>query len=208
MLEPQLLEPALPSASASQPRSSTSTPIRLLDTQARGHIGHRLLHQGAGGELTEDPIWRWSSTPDRYLDSALRLALASSPDVRLVDTAAAPAIAVTLLAWQLESAGSTQLVGAVELSVTAADRTVRAQMIRRSEPVSAELPGNLAAAAGRLMQSLASESLAQAIQTASSKKQPPYLFHQLFDCDDRDNIPRLSAKLCDGRCELFRVDLD
>ena len=170
ILEPELVEPVTPTASSVQLRSSAPPiSLRLLDTQAREHIGHRLLHQQAGGELTEDPIWRWSSTPDRYLDSALRQALASSPDVRLVDTSNAPVMAVTLLGWQLESAGSTQLVGAVELSVTAADRTVRTQMIRSSEPVSAELPGNLAAAAGRLLRSLASESLAHAIQAASSK---------------------------------------
>ena len=169
MLEPQLLEPALPSASASQPRPLSATPIRLLDTQARSHIGRALLHQRAGGELSEDSIWRWSSTPDRYLDSALRLALASSPDARLVDTANAPAMAVTLLAWQLESAPSTQLVGAVELTITAADRSVRTQTLRRSEPVMEELPGNLASAAGRLLQSLALESVAQGIQAASSK---------------------------------------
>ena len=170
MLEPELVEPPSPTASSVQPPSSAPTiSLRLLDTQARGHIGHRLLHQRAGGELIEDATWRWSSTPDRYLDSALRLALASSPDVRLVDTANAPAMAVTLLVWQLESAATTQLVGVVELLVTAADRTVRTQIIRRSEPVSAELPGNLAAAAGRLLQSLASESLARGIQAASSK---------------------------------------
>jgi hypothetical protein len=169
MIEPQLVEPLSPTA-AVQPRSSAPTmSLRLLDTRARGHIGYRLLHQQAGGELTEDPIWRWSSTPDRYLDTALRLALASRPDVRLVDTGNAPAIAVTLLVWQLESAGSTQLVGVVELSVTTADRTVRTQMIRRSEPVSAPLPGDLAAAAERLLQSLASESLARGMQAASSK---------------------------------------
>ena len=143
--------------------------IRLLDTQARGHIGHRLLRQLAGGELTDDPVWRWSSTPDRYLDSALRLTLASSAQVRLVDTASAPTIGVTLLAWQLESGSTPQLVGVVELSVTAADRTVRTQLVRRSEPVSVELPGNLAAAAGRLLQSLASESVVRGIQTVSSK---------------------------------------
>jgi hypothetical protein len=71
--------------------------------------------------------------------------------------------------WQLESASRTRLVGAVELSVSAADRSVRTQMIRRSEPVSAELPGDLAAAAGRLLQSLASESLARGIQVTASK---------------------------------------
>ena len=165
MLEPHLIEPLAPTASSAQtPSSAPSISIRLLDTQARGHIGHRLLHQQAGGELTEDPVWRWSSTPDHYLDSALRLAFASSPDVRLVDTANAPVMGITLLVWQLESATSPQLVGVVELSVTAADRTVRTQMIRKSEPVSAELPGNLAAVAGRLLQGLASESLARAIE--------------------------------------------
>ena len=168
MLEPEMVEP--PAAESVQPRSSApALSIRLLDTQARAHIGHRLLHQQPGGELIEDPTWRWSSRPDRYLDSALRLALASSSEVRFVDTALTPAMAVTLVVWQLESAGSTQLAGVVELSVTAADRTVRTQMIRKSEPVSAALPGNLASAAGRLLQGLASESLARAIQAASAK---------------------------------------
>lgn len=162
MLEPELVEPPSPTASSIQPRPpAPGMSIRLLDTQARGHIGVRLLHQRAGGELIEDPVWRWSSSPDRYLDSALRLALASSPDIRLVDSANAPAMAVTLLVWQLESAGETRLVGVVELSLTSAERTIRTQMIRRSEPVTAELPGNLAAAAGRLLQTLASESLAR-----------------------------------------------
>ena len=170
MIEPQLVEPAAPPASSVQsPSSAPTVAIRLLETQARAHIGHRVLHQLERGELTEDAVWRWSSRPDRYLDSALRLALASSPDVRLVDAANAPALAVTLLAWQLESESSPQLVGVVELSVTATDRTVRTQMIRRSEPVSAELPGNLAVAAGRLLQSLASESLAYGIRAASVK---------------------------------------
>ena len=170
MIEPLLIEPASTTASADPPPSTAPvTSIRLLDTQARGHIGLRLLHQQAGGELTEDPIWRWSSPPDRYLDSALRLAVASNPDVRLVDTSHAPAVAVTLVAWQLESVSVTQLVGVVELSVTAVDRVVRNQIIRGSEPVSEELPGNLAAASGRLLQSLAAESLARAIQAASLK---------------------------------------
>lgn len=170
VLEPQLVEPLSSSSTASLERSSAPTiSIRLLDTEARGHIGLRLLHQRAGGELTEDPIWRWSATPDRYLDSALRLALAASPDVRLVDTANAPAMAVTLLVWHLESDDGTHLVGAIELTITAADHTVRTQIIRRSEPISADLPGNLAAVAGRLLQSLASESVARGIQAASSK---------------------------------------
>ena len=169
MLEPQLPEPPVP-ASADHPRSPSGvTAIRLLDTQVRGHIGRRLLHQQTGGELTEDTVWYWASPPDRYLDSAVRLALAASPDVRLVDAGNVPAMAVTLLVWQLESANTAQLVGAVELTVTAADRSIRTQVIRGSEPVSAELPGNLAAAAGRLLHSLATEILARGIQAASPK---------------------------------------
>jgi hypothetical protein len=163
MIEPRL--PDLPAtvASSSQPTSglASATPIRLLDTQARGHIGRRLLHQQAGGELVEDPVWRWSSAPDRYLDSALRLGMASRSDVRLVDTGAAASLAVTLIAWHLESAGSTRLVGAVEVEFTGTDRAVRTQVLRGSEPVSGELPGDLADAAGRLLQTLASEAITQ-----------------------------------------------
>jgi hypothetical protein len=35
--------------------------------------------------LVEDPVWWWSTSPDRYLDAALRLEAASSPRLRLVD---------------------------------------------------------------------------------------------------------------------------
>jgi hypothetical protein len=159
MLEPQLLEPALPEPAAQAPRSANATPIRLLDTQARGHIGRRLLHQQPTGELIEDPAWRWSSAPDRYLDTALRLELGSSSTLRLVDAANAPALAINLLVWHLESASGTRLVGAVEFQFTGADRTVHTNIVRLSEPVSAELPGDLAVAAGRLLRRLAQEGL-------------------------------------------------
>jgi hypothetical protein len=160
MLEPQLLEPQLSVPASQVTKAANATPIRLLDTQARGHIGRPVLHQQPNGELTEDPVWRWSSAPDRYLDTALRLEAASSPDVRLVDTGRAPALGATLLVWDLESAGGTRLVGDVEFQVTGTDRVVHSQVVRASEPVSAELPGDLAAAAGRLLRRLASEGLA------------------------------------------------
>jgi hypothetical protein len=159
MLEPQLLEPQLPQPATQVTKAPNATPVRLLDTQARGHIGRRVLHQQPNGELTEDAVWRWSSAPDRYLDTALRFELASSPDVRLVDTGRAPALAATLLIWDLDSAGETRLVGAVEFQVTGTDREVHTKVVRISEPVSAELPGDLAAAAGRLLRRLASEGL-------------------------------------------------
>ena len=100
MLEPQLLEPQRPTEQTS---AANAAPIRLLDTQARGHIGRRLLYRQPTGELIEDPTWRWSSSPDRYLDTALRLELASSPGLRLVDAPSAPALAANLVVWHLES---------------------------------------------------------------------------------------------------------
>jgi ABC-type transport auxiliary lipoprotein component len=160
MIEPQLLEPQMAAPAASVAKARNATPVRLLDTQARSHIGRNVLHQQPEGELTEDAIWRWSSAPDRYLDTALRLELASSNDVRLVDSGRAPALAATLLVWDLDSAGEPRLVGAVEFQVTGTDRVVRTKVVRTSEPVSAELPGNLAEAAGRLLRRLASEGIA------------------------------------------------
>ncbi len=159
MLEPQLLEPQSPKAAA-EASAANARPIRLLETQARGHIGRRMLHQQPSGELTEDPVWRWSSSPDRYLDTAIRLELASQPGLRLVDSANAGALAATLLVWNIEAAnGGTQLVGAVEFQFTGLDRVVHTSVLRGTEPLSAELPGDLAAAAGRLLRRLADEGL-------------------------------------------------
>ncbi|WP_035349868.1 ABC-type transport auxiliary lipoprotein family protein [Edaphobacter aggregans] len=159
MIEPQLLEPQLPEPARQVTKVPNAAAVRLLDTQARGHIGRRVLHQQPDGELTEDSVWRWSSAPDRYLDTALRIEVASSPAIRLVDAGRAPALAATLLVWDLESAGGTRLVGAVEFQITGTDRVVHTQVVRASEPVSAELPGDLAASAGRLLRRLASEGL-------------------------------------------------
>jgi hypothetical protein len=159
MIEPQLLAPQ-PSERAAQGASGgAAASVRLLDTQARGHIGRRLLHQQPDGELIEDPVWRWSSAPDRYLDTALRLELTSSRVLRLVDVASAPTVAATLLVWQLETGGGTRLVGAVEFQVTGTDRVVQTQVVQASEAVSGDLPGDLAAAAGRLLRRLALDGL-------------------------------------------------
>jgi hypothetical protein len=170
MIEPQLVEPALqPSTPVARPGNggAEAVPIRLMETQSRSHIGRRLLHQAPDGELVEDAVWRWSSAPPRYLDSALHLAFASTPDVQLVDSGDAVSMSVTLITWHLETASSVQLVGAVEVVVTTADRVVQSHLIRRTESVSSELPGNLAAAAGRLLQTLASASVEQAAQHRS-----------------------------------------
>jgi len=159
MVEPQLLEPEQPDPARQVAKDVNAAPLRLLDTQARGHIGRRVLHQQPNGELTQDPVWRWSSAPDRYLDTALRLEVASRADVRLVDVGRAPGLAATLLVWDLESEGGTRLVGVVEFQITGTDRLVQSHVVRAGEPVSAELPGNLAAAAGRLLRHFASEGV-------------------------------------------------
>lgn len=160
MIEPQIVEPP--------PQGSTATivtPVRLLDTQSRGHIGRRVLHQLPDGELAEDPVWRWSSSPDRYLETALRLELESRSDLRVVDSGTALTVGVTLLAWHVESAGSPRLVGAIELRATNAERVVHTHVVRGTEKLSAGFPGDLAAAAGKLLRSLASEALNSLAQT-------------------------------------------
>ena len=162
MIEPQLVEPGGVTADA-----PNATSIRLLETQGRGHIGRRVLHQQPGGELTEDPVWLWASAPDRYLDSAVRYAIASSPDIRLVDVAAAPSLAITLTEWQIEATPSPRLVGAVEVQVTSTDRAVHSEIIRAEEPIAADLPGDLAAAAGRLLGRLATDCLSRVMHDGS-----------------------------------------
>ena len=159
MIEPQLLQPQQAGPAAQVSKAPNASPVRLLETQVLGHIGRDLLHQQASGELTADPVWHWSSPPDRYLDTALQLEAAANPNVRLVDTARAPALAATLIVWDLESKEGTRLVGAVEFQITGDNSVVHTRVVRDSEPVSAELPGNLAVAAGSLLRRLASEGL-------------------------------------------------
>ncbi|BCS34998.1 hypothetical protein TBR22_A42240 [Luteitalea sp. TBR-22] len=155
-LEPELVTPPPTSGT-----SAEAIPIRLLQTESRGHIARRLIRQRPEGELTEDPVWRWANSPHGYLDTALRMALSSTPGVRLVDAAAATELSVTLLAWHL--AGSeTQpvLVGTVEVIVVDRDRVVRTHVNTDREPISTDLPRTLAAASGRLLQRLAAASVA------------------------------------------------
>jgi hypothetical protein len=160
MIEPQLLAPQSADPETQAAKSPNAASVRLLSTQARGHIGHPVLHEKADGELIGDPVWRWSSRPDQYLDTALRLEAARRPDLRLVDSGRVPELAATLLVWDLESTGGTKLVGAVEFQITGADGVINTQLVRASEQVSAELPGNLADAAGHLLRRLAAEGLA------------------------------------------------
>jgi hypothetical protein len=86
--------------------------------------------------------------------------VASRTDLRLVDTSQAPTLSVTLLAWHLQEEQDLHLVGIVEVRVTDEDRNVHTQILEANEPVSGELPGDLALVAGRLLRRLASESLA------------------------------------------------
>ena len=162
MIEPQLVQPGGVVAAA-----PNATSIRLLETQGRGHIGRRVLHQQPGGEVTEDPVWLWASTPDRYLDSAVRYAIASNPDIRLVDLGSARSLAVTLVVWQIDAAPSPRLVGAVEIQVTTTERAVHSEIVRAEEPIAADLPGDLAAAGGRLLGRLATDCLSRVIHPGS-----------------------------------------
>ena len=164
-VEPKLLEPQMGEPEQQMAKAASAAPIRLLDTDAHGDIGRRVLHQQPNGELTEDTIWLWSAPPEQYLDTALQLEIAVNPNVRLVDSSGAPTLAATLLVWDLESKAGTQLVAAVEFQITRTDRVVNTRLVRDSEPVSAEMPGDLAPAAGRLMRRLASKGVALVAST-------------------------------------------
>ena len=159
ILEPQLLEPQLAEQPGTVAKNSNAASIRLLPTESRGNIGRRVLHRQPDGELIEDVVWRWSTPPDRYLDTALLLEVSRSSQLRLVDAGEVPALGANLLVWNLESSEGTHLVGTVEFEMIGTDGAVRTQTVRGSEPVSGELPGDLAAVAGRLMRRLASEGL-------------------------------------------------
>ena len=160
MIEPQLIDPQTTEPVKQITRSANSIPIRLLETQARGHIGRRVLHQSQNGELTEDSVWRWSSFPNHYLDTALRQEVEANPNLHLVDSASAPAVAATLLVWDLESSGETRLVGAAEFQIIGTDRTVHSRVVRASESIAGNMPGDLAVVSGRVLQRLAAEGLA------------------------------------------------
>jgi hypothetical protein len=157
----RMIEPRLADSAASVEDAADAVSIRLLETQARAHIGRRILHQHPDGEVTEDPVWLWTSSPDRYLDSALRIAIASNPGIRLADTRGTPTLAVTLVAWQVEAGPTPRLIGAVEVQLTTTDRAVRSEIVRADESITADLPGDLAAAAGRLLGRLASDCLSR-----------------------------------------------
>jgi len=157
----RMIEPRLADSAASVEDAPDAASIRLLETQARAHIGRRILRQQPDGEVTEDPVWLWTSAPDRYLDSALRVAIASNPAIRLADTSGTPTLAVTLVAWQLEAGPNPRLIGAVEVQLTTTDRAIRSEIVRVEESIMADLPGDLAAASGRLLGRLASDCLSR-----------------------------------------------
>ena len=150
MIEPRLVEPAEVVADAPNAIS-----VRLLETQGRGHIGRRVLHLQPDGEVTEDPVWLWTSTPDRYVDSAVRYAIASSPDIRLVDLRGAPSLAVTLRGMADRNGAELTAGRGSRGPGDDVRRAVHSEMIRAEEPIAADLPGDLAAAAGRLLHRLA-----------------------------------------------------
>jgi hypothetical protein len=136
--------------------------VRLVETQARGHIGRRVLHREAGGELTPGSgvalVVRPRPVPGH--GAAGR----TGGECRRASRGLGGRVDGwrDALAWHLESAGAgNQLIGAVEVQVTSPDHSVRTDVVRAAEPVSATLPGDLAAAAGRLLQRLASETLAR-----------------------------------------------
>ena len=99
----------------------------------------------------------------------MRYAIASSPDIRLVEVRSAPSLAVTLATWQVEAAPSPRLVGAIEVQLTTTDRAVHSEIIRAEEPIAADLPGDLAAAAGQLLGHIANNWCSRVMHQGSGR---------------------------------------
>jgi hypothetical protein len=93
------------------------------------------------------------------------MAGASDPMVRLVGTSNARSLAVTIIAFHLESApngSGRRLVGAVELRIKNREQIVWTQVVEAVEPVNGEMPGNLAVATGNLLHRIATSCFALA----------------------------------------------
>jgi hypothetical protein len=155
---PRTLDPRLPSE-GTQPvaASPDALRLRLLDTHSALPASFSVLRRSSEGELTEDPVWSWSVTPAALFDRALRLTAADDSEVELVDRSTVPTAAAKLLSLHLESGSgqATELFGAVELTVTETNGTVRTVVLDASASAADELPGNLADETGRLLTRLA-----------------------------------------------------
>jgi hypothetical protein len=124
-------------------------------------IGYSILRRTAAGELRQDPEWSWSARPHTYLGTALYQAAAADPSIRFADSSDAFGLRAIFLSCYLEEMGEGQrLLASVELRVTGPDQAVSSQVLTAEEPVSGELPGNLAEAMGRVIRRLATDALA------------------------------------------------
>lgn len=157
----QMLEPEIVHTSATK-SSADALALRLLDTGRLSHVGRRVLYQQPAGALIADPTWRWASPPDRYLELATRLEAERRGGIALVDAVHVPTVALSLLAWHLAD-GSTRIRGVVEVTVTTRNRAVHTFLIRAEEPVGDDVYATLGAASGRLLATLAAQSLDRAV---------------------------------------------
>lgn len=158
----QMLEPEIAPAAVTAVTRADAVALRLLDTGRLSHVGRRVLYQQPAGVLIADPTWRWASPPDRYLELATRLEAGRRGEIALVDAVHVPTVALSLLAWHLAD-GSTRIRGVVEVTVTTRNRAVHTFLIRAEEPVGDDVYATLGAASGRLLATLAAQSLDRAV---------------------------------------------
>jgi hypothetical protein len=153
------LDPPL-ATGAVAPVADAADAISVYLASVQSRVGRRLIHAGAGGEVSRDPVWSWSASPDRYLDTALHLAAAANPRLRVVERANASTLTATVLNLRIEpSADGRRLAATVEARLTAPDGTVTSRILHAEETISDDLPGNAADALARLTHRLARECL-------------------------------------------------
>jgi hypothetical protein len=141
MIEPLLVEPPMQERALLEPN-----PSGCWTPSTRTHRSS-CASPTADGELVEDAIWRWSSAPIGIWTRRCISHWRRAPTYVMSMLPTPQPFRSLCWAWHLESAGETRLVGAIELQLTTNDRVVHTHVVRDSESVSAELPGDLAAAA-------------------------------------------------------------
>ncbi|MDA3961364.1 MAG: ABC-type transport auxiliary lipoprotein family protein [Planctomycetota bacterium] len=97
---PHIGEPVPPQLEQVAP-SADARVVRIARVDAREHLRHAVLTRSQDGELIPDPVWRWSTTPDRYLAEFLPLIASSLSEVRVEETIEATELRITLTAFDL-----------------------------------------------------------------------------------------------------------
>lgn len=149
---PVVIEPA-PAASAAA-KTGKATPVRLGTGAATDLLRLEVLHYTATGEVRRDDAQRWSDAPAAILRRRLESSAAAC-GVALQDRSDLPLLEVVVERFGIAGSDTLQLVATAHLRCRLADGTIRIAAIDAAQPLAAASTGDLATAAGALLDQLA-----------------------------------------------------